>query len=114
MAKQFPKPAEYYSSNFYAQSTPELCNGCEICVNRCQMDAVSLNDEVAIVDLDRCIGCGNCVATCGMKAMKLYKKGKKVAPPKSSAIMYMKIMMKKRGFLGTLKMAGRILTGRKV
>ena len=114
MAKQFPKPAEYYSSNFYAQSTPELCNGCEICVNRCQMDAISLNDDVAIVNLDRCIGCGNCIATCGMNAMKLYKKGKKVAPSKTSGRMYMKIMMKKRGFLGTLKMAGRILTGRKV
>ncbi len=114
MAKQFPKPAEYYSSNFYAQSTPELCNGCEICVNRCQMEAISMKDNVAIVNLDRCIGCGNCVATCGMKAMNLNKKGKEVAPPKSSGRKYIKIMMKKRGFLGTLKMAGKILTGKKV
>jgi len=114
MAKQFPKPAEYYSSNFYAQSNSELCNGCETCVRRCQMDAVTLENDKAIVDLDRCIGCGNCVPTCGMKAMKLYKKRKYVAPPKSSGRMYVKMMMKKRGFLGTLKMAGKIITGRKV
>ena len=113
MAKQFPKPAEYYSSNFYAQSTPELCNGCETCVNRCQMDAIFLKDNVSNVDLNRCIGCGNCVTTCGMKAMNLYKKGKKVAPPKTSARKYMKIMMKKRGFFGSLKLAGKILTGKK-
>ena len=114
MAKKFPKPTEYYSSNFYAQSNPELCNGCETCVKRCQMDAIVLENDKAIVNLDRCIGCGNCVATCGMKAMRLYKKGKSVTPPKSSGRMYTKMMIKKRGFLGTLKMVGKILTGGKV
>jgi len=114
MAKQYPKPAEYYSNNFYAQSDPELCNGCGTCVKRCQMDAITLNNEKAIVDLDRCIGCGNCVPTCGMNAMKLYKKDKSVTPPKSSGRMYVKMMMKKRGILGTLKMLGKMLSGRKV
>ncbi|MFX1568214.1 MAG: 4Fe-4S binding protein [Promethearchaeota archaeon] len=114
MAKQYPKPAEYYSNNFYAQSNPELCNGCKVCVNRCQMDAITLVNEKAIVNLDRCIGCGNCVPTCGMKAMKLYKKDKSVTPPKSSGRMYTKMMMKKRGFFGTLKMIGNIIFGRKV
>ncbi|MFW9879830.1 MAG: 4Fe-4S dicluster domain-containing protein [Candidatus Thorarchaeota archaeon] len=114
MAKQFPKPSEYYSSNFYAQSNPELCNGCETCVKRCQMEAVALDNNHAVVNLDRCIGCGNCVTTCGMKAMKLYKKEKSVTPPKTSGTMYTKIMMKKRGFLGTLKMVGKIITGGKV
>ncbi|KKN34900.1 hypothetical protein LCGC14_0789160 [marine sediment metagenome] len=114
MAKQFQKPAEYYSSNFYAQSNSELCNGCETCVGRCQMDAVTLENDKAIVNLDRCIGCGNCVPTCGMKAMKLYKKGKTIAPPKSSGRLYAKLMMKKRGFIGTLKMVGKILSGGKV
>lgn len=114
MAKQYPKPAEYYSNNFYAQSNPELCNGCETCVKRCQMDAITLENEKAIVNLDRCIGCGNCVPTCGMKAMKLYKKDKSVTPPKSSGRMYTKMMMKKRGILGTLKMLGKILSGSRV
>ncbi len=114
MAKQFPKPAEYYSSNFYAQSNPELCNSCEICVKRCQMDAISMKENVAIVNLDRCIGCGNCIPVCGMKAMILHEKAKKVTPPKSSARKYIKIMIKKRGFIGTIKLAGKILTRRKV
>lgn len=114
MAKQFPKPAEYYSSDFYAQSNPELCNGCEVCVKRCQMDAITLVDEKAIVDLDRCIGCGNCVATCGQKAVFLIKKEKISDLPKNESSMYRGIMMKKRGFLGTIKMIGNIITGRKV
>jgi electron transport complex protein RnfB len=114
MAKQFPKPAEYYSSNFYAQSDSDLCNGCETCVKRCQMEAITLEINKAIVNLDRCIGCGNCVPTCGMKAMTLYKKIEKIAPPKNSGRMYTKLMMKKRGFIGILKMVGKILVGGKV
>ncbi|MFW9829908.1 MAG: 4Fe-4S binding protein [Candidatus Thorarchaeota archaeon] len=114
MAKQYPNPAEYYSSNFYAQSNPEFCNGCETCVKRCQMDAITLEKDKAIVNLDRCIGCGNCIVTCGMKAMKLYKKRKRISPPTSSGRMYTKLMMKKRGVIGSLKMIGNIITGRKV
>jgi len=114
MAKQFPNPAEYYSSNFHAQSNPELCNGCEVCVKRCQMEAINMIDDKASVNLNRCIGCGNCVAICGQKAMKLIKKEKVVLPAKNQSAMYQKIMMKKRGFLGTLKMIGKIITGRKV
>ena len=98
MVKQFPRPAEYYFSNFYAQSDPELCNGCETCLKRCQMDAITMVDDKSSVDLDRCIGCGNCVATCGMKAMSLYKKEKEVVPPKNTEELYQKIWMKKMGF----------------
>ena len=114
MAKQYPKPSEYYSSNFYAKSNSDLCNGCETCVKRCQMEAVTIENNHAIVNLDRCIGCGNCVPTCGMKAMNLYKKKRIIAPPKSSGRMYVKLMMKKRGFFGTLKMVGKVLTRGKV
>jgi len=114
MAKQFPNPAEYYSSDFYAQSNPELCNGCEVCVKRCQMDAITMVDEKAIVDLNRCIGCGNCVATCGQKAMTLLKKEKVSDLPKDESSMYRGIMMKKRGFFGTLKMIGKMIVKGKV
>ncbi|MFX0005304.1 MAG: 4Fe-4S dicluster domain-containing protein [Promethearchaeota archaeon] len=114
MAKQYPKPAEYYSSNFYALSNSELCNGCETCLKRCQMEAITIENNHAVVNLDRCIGCGNCVPTCGMKAMKLYKKKRIITPPKSSGRMYARLMMKKRGFIGTLKMVGKILTKSKV
>ncbi|MFX1239334.1 MAG: 4Fe-4S binding protein [Promethearchaeota archaeon] len=95
MAKKFPKPAEYYLSNFYAQSDPELCNGCETCLKRCQMDAITMVDEKSIVDLDRCIGCGNCIVTCGMKAMSLIKREEEVVPAKDMDDMYQKIMQKK-------------------
>lgn len=96
-AKQYPRPTEYYSSNFYAQSDPELCNGCETCLKRCQMEAITIVDDKSIVDLDRCIGCGNCVPNCGMKAMSLQKKEREIVPFENSDALYKKIMMKKMG-----------------
>jgi len=95
MAKQFPRPAEYYFSNFYAQSDLELCNGCETCLERCQMDAITMVDDRATVDLDRCIGCGNCVATCEADAMQLFKRDEEIVPPKDVVDLYQKIIEKK-------------------
>ncbi|MFX0004240.1 MAG: ATP-binding protein [Candidatus Hodarchaeota archaeon] len=95
MAKKFPRPTEYYSSNFYAQSDPDLCTGCETCVERCQMDAITIFDEKAKVNLDRCIGCGNCVVTCGSDAMTLYKKEEEIVPAEDMDDMYRKIIEKK-------------------
>lgn len=114
MAKSFPKPAEYYSSNYFAQVNSDLCNGCETCVRRCQMDAITLKEGIAKVDLDRCIGCGNCVPTCGMNAVSMIKKDKTKTPPKSSGTLYAKIMMKKRGLLGTLGIGLKKLLGKKI
>jgi electron transport complex protein RnfB len=64
MVKRFPRPADYFSSNFHAIIDDEVCEGCETCVDRCQMEAISLVDNVATINNDRCIGCGNCVVTC--------------------------------------------------
>ncbi|MHA2008252.1 MAG: ATP-binding protein [Promethearchaeota archaeon] len=95
-AKQFPRPAEYYFSSFYAQSNPELCNGCEICLERCQMDAITMVDDRSTVNLDRCIGCGNCVATCETDAMVLHKREKEIIPPNDQRELYQKISEKKK------------------
>ena len=113
-AKQFPKPAEYYNSNFYAKSNIELCNGCEVCVKRCQMDAIDMVDEKAVVNLDRCIGCGNCVPYCGQKAMTLIRKKKTKVPPKNRDMMYIKIMAEKKGIVGALGAGIKRLLGKKV
>lgn len=94
-AKQFPKPAEYYHSNLYAQSDPELCIGCETCLNRCQMEAITMVDDKSKVNLDKCIGCGNCVATCEVSAMKLVRREEEVVPPKDIDELYRKILEKK-------------------
>lgn len=95
MMKKFPRPAELYTSNYYATVDIELCEGCETCLDRCQMEALAIEDNVSTVNLDRCIGCGLCVSTCPTDAMQLQKKEKEIAPPKDAGELYQKIMVKK-------------------
>lgn len=89
--KQFPHPADYYVSNFYAEIDPELCTGCQVCVERCQLDAPYMTDGIAAINLDRCIGCGNCVVTCEAGAVQLKKKDEETIPPRNSEDLYKKI-----------------------
>jgi ferredoxin len=85
------KPAQAVASNYYAVVDPEQCTGCAVCVDRCQMDAIAVED-VAVVDHDRCIGCGLCVPTCDFDAMSLKKKeGEAYIPPRSVVETYMNI-----------------------
>ena len=70
--KKHPRPAEAVLSNYYAEVDPELCMGCGLCLERCQMEALELGpDDVVQVDLDRCIGCGLCITTCPEEALEL-------------------------------------------
>ena len=89
------EPAQFFATNFYAQVDADECNGCGICEERCNMDAVHVENAVAVVDLPRCIGCGVCVPTCTSEAIKLYKKEGEVIPPKNTLETYMAIMDKK-------------------
>jgi ferredoxin len=112
--KRFPRPAELYASNYYAEVDPELCNGCGICVEQCQMEALAITNGVAIVNLDRCIGCGNCAANCELNASHLHKKEGELLPPKDTDALYTKIMSKKIGKWNMLKMGVKILLRMKV
>ncbi len=91
--KKQPVPAAAVKSNFFARVEAEECAGCETCVSRCQMEAVTVEDEKASVDLDRCIGCGLCVTTCSTGAMFLVKKpeSEQYLPPQSYAEMMMRL-----------------------
>jgi len=52
-----------------------LCNGCELCLDACQFDALSLADEFFIeVDEKRCVGCGVCIPNCIEGALALMRR----------------------------------------
>jgi ferredoxin len=97
--KTLEKPAEIIHTNYYAQVDGDLCTACEACVERCQMDAISV-DEIAHVDLDRCIGCGLCVTDCPTEAVLLMQKAadSQYIPPKNVFETYMNIAQE-RGLL---------------
>ena len=89
------EPAQFFATNFYAKVDPDECIGCGICEDRCNMDAVHVEDATAVVNLARCIGCGACVPTCTSEAIKLYKKEEEIIPPKNAVETYLSIMDKK-------------------
>ena len=90
--KTMDKPAQLVHANYYAQVDEESCIACEACVERCQMDAITV-DDVARVNLDRCIGCGLCVTDCPTEAMLLKQKTTDIhyVPPKNVFETYMTI-----------------------
>jgi heterodisulfide reductase subunit A len=47
-----------------AQVRKTLCTGCGMCVEVCPYEAISLEDEKAVVNEVLCEGCGTCTATC--------------------------------------------------
>jgi H+/Na+-translocating ferredoxin:NAD+ oxidoreductase subunit B len=100
-----PKPVELVIANHRAVIESDACTGCEACLERCQMGALSMgDDETAQVDPDRCIGCGLCVITCPAEAIQLISKpdGDCRMPPTSMAEQMM-LMAQKRGLLSDQK-----------
>ena len=84
--KKFQKPAEMVSSNYFATVNRFECNSCDLCTDRCQMEAIQVKD-VAVIDLDRCIGCGLCVTTCPNEAIQLNPKNRdQVAVPPETGL----------------------------
>jgi NAD-dependent dihydropyrimidine dehydrogenase PreA subunit len=78
--KKFENKAWLGYSNFGATIDEQSCSGCGDCLERCQMQALSLVEEVALINEDRCIGCGNCVAVCPEKSLSM-KRRKHDRPP---------------------------------
>ncbi|MHA1730090.1 MAG: 4Fe-4S binding protein [Promethearchaeota archaeon] len=112
--KKFPRPAEFYNNNFFAQVNQELCIGCEKCLKRCQMEAITIVDKKSTVNLERCIGCGLCVVTCPKQAIQLYSNKKRIKPPKNTLFFYIKVLYKKYGFWKILKMGIKVLFKKKI
>jgi electron transport complex protein RnfB len=95
--KMHPHPAQMVQSNYFARVDETECTGCETCIERCQMDAIDVDDGIAAVDRNRCIGCGLCVTTCPTEAMQLIKKpdDQLYEPPKTGVETYIRIMQER-------------------
>jgi ferredoxin len=72
--KSDPRPAGRVSSPFIVNLDAQACIGDAICLDRCQMEAISMFQDKAVINLHRCIGCGLCVSTCPADALSLIRK----------------------------------------
>ncbi len=104
---KMPNPSEVVTNNFWVSVDSDLCSSCETCIDRCQMDAVSIDDDqVAAINTDRCIGCGLCVTTCPTEAMSLMLKPeeKRNKPPANGQDLILKTAEKRGTALEPLYM----------
>jgi Na+-translocating ferredoxin:NAD+ oxidoreductase subunit B len=71
---KYDNPQVIIKSNYYAVNDARSCNACGTCVERCQVHAIRIDDDIAIIERDRCIGCGLCVSTCSTGSLSLTAK----------------------------------------
>lgn len=111
MQKKLPRPVDFWATNYFAAVEGENCTGCGVCIERCQVDAVRLDEreDVALVDLGRCIGCGNCVVTCPTGAMSLVGKEEETVPPLDTEALRDEIMTHKKGTLGRAMLVAKLM-----
>ena len=79
-------------SNYRVKINPDTCKGCGLCVERCPMDVLKLEEvqgngkqkkKISLVSLDRCLGCGLCVYKCPTQSLVLELRPDTHIPPKN-------------------------------
>lgn len=119
--KRHPIPADLAHTPFQAIHEDDLCDACELCLDRCQMEALQLDDGIIQIDLHRCIGCGLCVTSCPNQALSLLRKPatEQRYVPKTSVEKHLRLA-KTRGIIKNHELASmfvksrrdRVLTGK--
>ena len=78
------------ASNFIVSVKAETCKACGLCVKRCPMEALSLQEspeaknkkgKASGRDADRCLGCGVCAYECPTRSLALVSRDTETAPP---------------------------------
>jgi electron transport complex protein RnfB len=95
-----PRPVDFIHSNYHAEVDEDLCVGCGTCIEKCQMNAIKLKDDLAKVLTKRCIGCGNCAAVCPEGAMHLKRNEAEIIPPQDPEELYNEIRKRKEAIKG--------------
>jgi len=76
--RQVPNDEVFAKSRYEARVDPDLCTGCQDCVDRCQFDAIEMQKVEgskrlkAAVDPEKCWGCGVCTLVCAPEALRIH------------------------------------------
>jgi NAD-dependent dihydropyrimidine dehydrogenase PreA subunit len=84
---ELDNPREFIKTDFVISVNSDLCSGCGTCVDRCQMGALDIPEDICVADTTRCIGCGVCAVTCPEAALEVIRKEPAEKPPPPVDIM---------------------------
>ena len=45
------------------------CIACTLCIRQCEFDAIHMDNNVAVIDYEKCTSCGKCAAKCPVKVI---------------------------------------------
>lgn len=67
-----------FKGHFVAVVDYEKCNGCSVCIKRCQFTAMRMepNTDKAYIDQHKCFGCGLCATACAPHAIHMVERAK--------------------------------------
>jgi NAD-dependent dihydropyrimidine dehydrogenase PreA subunit len=80
--KRMNSTAMLARANFVVAIDRDRCSGCGDCIDRCQMEALSLVDELISVNAELCLGCGNCIPACPTETLSMTRRAN-VKPPEA-------------------------------
>lgn len=69
-------------SGFITSLDTESCITCGDCVERCPMEALTINDDRLLFNNNLCIGCGLCSSACPTGSLKLVSRSNAPVPPR--------------------------------
>lgn len=92
---RYDKPNSIATSSFICAVDSDMCNGCGVCVDRCQVKAIAMEDSAVRIDKDRCIGCGVCMSVCPTECMRFELRETVREPLRDSKQLRMAIAMER-------------------
>jgi len=95
--KNAAAPSMAATSGFIAVVDKDECMGCGDCIERCPMEALTIEDDIAASNADRCIGCGLCISVCPTAALRLELREQRPSLPWNRTELNMATMAAMRG-----------------
>ena len=86
---------KFMNALFEAVVDEAQCTACEMCLDRCPVDAIRVG-EYASIDRGLCLGCGLCASDCSMEAIRMHLRQDREEPFERVSDMGMAILQAKQ------------------
>ncbi|MFW6280699.1 MAG: 4Fe-4S dicluster domain-containing protein [Halanaerobium sp.] len=83
-AKKFGNLHPVQTTHFIPEIDHQECSQCEICIDKCPIDAITKENGRIKINKDICLGCGVCVRACPYQTIELKRRDAEIITPVNS------------------------------